>query len=579
VLPSQPVSTPDPSHPTGAPQSHAPSQITLAPTPYVQDEADFHDEAPNDQSSKQAGVVAVLIAVAVALFVGTVAAAVIHASRRQTLSPVTRMVVRRNEGSLAAIQPSGSHSCAVRLHPVHRAHGLQLWTEYLRAIAFDSLYFGNPLLRLQDDDVRKIFTILGISRIELQRDEHPDLFVRLRMMGSKFLSKPAGSGDRRAINDVVEFIGRAMADVLIERAIDVLAYHQVEELQYRVQSGELHRSVATEACYAEVNYDHVAFNSHLYTAVGDAPSRNNSRRGIVPFASNDYDCLYAEIDDLPKSTDVMETATGVYVIRAADAAGDGPLYPMHADGGRKPSYATCPDMEQLLELCQHLTIAGADRNPEPGMVDGYALDEGMYAFGRSANPEALYEEPYSWPNQVQQRSATRNHRISHPEPDYDDLRLTAIPSLPETREPFNFPGVAIDAEGYCTVAAASDMADLHPAVVDLYGTPRYSNGPPAAPSLDHHLYEYDHHLYEYDVGHAMPSAATDRRPTPASYDLFLDPPSRNLEPHRLTHTRYAIANAGPVDSTNSSGVYEEPMQIHRRLSGGVSSAAERHSAS
>eukprot|EP00039_Didymoeca_costata_P018197 m.332535 g.332535 ORF g.332535 m.332535 type:complete len:3185 (-) comp16959_c0_seq1:2670-12224(-) len=97
-----------------------------------------------------------------------------------------------------------------------------LWLDFRRANAFDHLYNGNKLMNMSDFELEDTYAILRLlcpSRTTL---------AVLKDVGNRFCAQEVGKAgsalmDASVIDDSVDFLESAMADVLVERAIDVFA--------------------------------------------------------------------------------------------------------------------------------------------------------------------------------------------------------------------------------------------------------------------------------------------------------------------------------------------------------------------
>ena len=96
---------------------------------------------------------------------------------------------------------------------------------YHRVVSYDGMYHGNTLLALPDASVVRIY-----RHFQLTPPSDGELATH-RSTTQQFLDLPvvvvAQNGASASLNegtlhDAVEFIARAMADVLVERAIDCL---------------------------------------------------------------------------------------------------------------------------------------------------------------------------------------------------------------------------------------------------------------------------------------------------------------------------------------------------------------------
>jgi hypothetical protein len=94
-----------------------------------------------------------------------------------------------------------------------------LWSNFRHATAFDHVYFGNELMMLTDGMLVDIYAIIGL------RCPPVEFFGPLRGAGNRFLDQlpTIEEEDEFILDDAIDFLFRAMPDVLIERAIDMCA--------------------------------------------------------------------------------------------------------------------------------------------------------------------------------------------------------------------------------------------------------------------------------------------------------------------------------------------------------------------
>lgn len=103
--------------------------------------------------------------------------------------------------------------------------GDRLWADFRRCIAFDHLYFGNKLLAVSDAALEDVYAILAVTC------PVRSFFGPLREVGDRFASQRLEKDniDELILDDLVDFIERAMPDVLMERAIDMCAQIETEK--------------------------------------------------------------------------------------------------------------------------------------------------------------------------------------------------------------------------------------------------------------------------------------------------------------------------------------------------------------
>lgn len=96
---------------------------------------------------------------------------------------------------------------------------------YHRVVSYDALYHGNVMLALPDVSVARIY-----RHFELPLPSDQEL-VSCRSTTQQFLDLPVvrdGMLHEGNLHDAVEFLARAMADVLVDRAIDCLVDFEAE---------------------------------------------------------------------------------------------------------------------------------------------------------------------------------------------------------------------------------------------------------------------------------------------------------------------------------------------------------------
>jgi hypothetical protein len=97
--------------------------------------------------------------------------------------------------------------------------GDRLWEDFRRVVSFDHQYFGNDLLALDDKQLQDAYAILAVAC------PTESFFGPLRQVGARFCAQEITDPDKdeAILDDLVDFLAKAMPDVLMERAIDVLA--------------------------------------------------------------------------------------------------------------------------------------------------------------------------------------------------------------------------------------------------------------------------------------------------------------------------------------------------------------------
>eukprot|EP00035_Acanthoeca_spectabilis_P013992 m.264061 g.264061 ORF g.264061 m.264061 type:complete len:1851 (-) comp16021_c0_seq1:2623-8175(-) len=523
---------------------------THAPTPgYIN-----QSEADSSQSSNDSYFeIMIALAMVIILLIFGFATVVIFRWRRKGKSTRVRQVsVSIPPDGICMQTPSISQrSAIVRLDSTKKRRGLEVWADFLRAVAFDFMYFNNPLLQLNDDALTRI-----LIQFRIPCHEHRLLYARLRKLGSAFLQQSIQVDNAKVMNEVVDFLDRAVVDVLFERALDVYCHFECERLRLEADEGspQYAEPVPFEACYAEVDYDQMR------------------RRSYVSMADKES-LMYAQIDEFVAGRNpyMVETDTGIYVTRD-EVNNDQYLYPKQSTFDGSPNYATCPDVEHLFGLYQELPKK-VDITRAVTAVE-YASDAGVYDLAINENVEPLYEEPCTGIERI--TSKTSNHSKpdtlivvprtqSHPDVTYEEvsggfwpLRGPDISSGTQDRLVSNnqtaIPGVVVDRDGYCVLPpnAVTNTVELYTAEITPANEYEYTDNPPKS-TIDSHRYEYD------DERLIVPKPpVTKRRQT--AYDVFLDPPSQNSEQVSHDHS-YEYDSAPNVMSSAYDAFVEHPQQI------------------
>jgi hypothetical protein len=169
--------------------------------------------------------------------------------------------------------------------------GDRLWMDFRRCASFDSTYYGNPVLKLADRALRDVYAVLQIPCPPVA------YFQPLRAVGDQFLSQVVGREghaltDVDVIEDTADFVTAAMADVLVERAIDLCATVANAGVEYN-------DAAIYEAFYAMVDkYD--PKNNHF---LSESPYEEirGLRHDACDRTPNVKDAIYWEVDDVSSS--------------------------------------------------------------------------------------------------------------------------------------------------------------------------------------------------------------------------------------------------------------------------------------
>lgn len=94
-----------------------------------------------------------------------------------------------------------------------------LYDAFRRAVAFDTMYYGNPPLAVDNTALAAVYKVLGA------RPPATVAMAPLRELCQRFLDSEVDTAapSEAALYDVVKFMWAAIADELVERAIDALA--------------------------------------------------------------------------------------------------------------------------------------------------------------------------------------------------------------------------------------------------------------------------------------------------------------------------------------------------------------------
>ena len=99
----------------------------------------------------------------------------------------------------------------------------RLWKDFRRCTSFDKAYFGNPLMKLTDMALEDVYALLAVPC-------PPRTYISsLREVGEQFKQTP---GDADGVSDdVTDFVASSIADVMMERAIDLMAIVSANNMQ------------------------------------------------------------------------------------------------------------------------------------------------------------------------------------------------------------------------------------------------------------------------------------------------------------------------------------------------------------
>eukprot|EP00035_Acanthoeca_spectabilis_P016009 m.324062 g.324062 ORF g.324062 m.324062 type:complete len:1509 (-) comp16458_c0_seq19:1342-5868(-) len=146
-----------------------------------------------------------------------------------------------------------------------------LWQAFRRCVAFDSMYYGNPPLVLDDDAMVDVYHVLQLPP--------PDATTlgKLRTICGRFLGSEfkAAEPNEPLHDDVNDFFWSAIADEMVERAIDALARaHTYDEAtgglrpEYDAAAG----ADLLEQCLSELSEDYVPEANGFLVPVDSNPA-------------------------------------------------------------------------------------------------------------------------------------------------------------------------------------------------------------------------------------------------------------------------------------------------------------------
>lgn len=259
-----------------------------------------------------------------------------------------------NPAFATAAKPKGAMGAVLvgALPPsVLQEKGDRLWTDFRRCVSFDAMYFGNSLMALDDDMLVKVYQLLAVKCPQRK------LFTPLRSVGAKFreqtLPTADPDADDKTANDVVDFIHCALADVLVERAVD-LSTLLMERAKAAGKDGA-DDSEIEEAIYAMVN-ENPANNPFLQD--GEA----GYGKMLNPYAAILDEPDYAD----PEYYQLEDDAEALYAFATGNLGGGG--------GGNDPIYA----------------LGSGANDPIYAMGNNPNAVDPVYALGNVGNSDPVY---------------------------------------------------------------------------------------------------------------------------------------------------------------------------------------------
>jgi len=181
--------------------------------------------------------------------------------------------------------------------------------DFQRCVAFDVLYYGNNPFKKTDTGMDDIYAVLAIPC------PPQTFFGPLREVGEQFISQVVGKEngallDVEVIDDTVDFLGSAMADMLAERIIDLCA-------SLEAVGGEYDDEAIYEVFHAMIGSYDPDENQFLgcselgdYALVPDAAARTLDRKEAIYYELSDnaeadaeYATISGALDDLYDNDD------------------------------------------------------------------------------------------------------------------------------------------------------------------------------------------------------------------------------------------------------------------------------------
>jgi len=185
---------------------------------------------------------------------------------------------------------------------------------YHRVAAYDAIYHGNDLLVLPDPSVVRIY-----RHFQLHSPSDQELLGNRRTTNA-FMDLPVaqnGIVSEANLHDAVEFVARAMADVLADRAIDCL-------VDFAVEAKETSDDAFVAACDSALLKDYV-------------PMKNQFLEAVEGFAFEDLRQLIAGENTGPVYMDASPDALGEATYEMANGNTTMHEY-MTADGKTESAY-------------------------------------------------------------------------------------------------------------------------------------------------------------------------------------------------------------------------------------------------
>eukprot|EP00037_Helgoeca_nana_P015140 m.141781 g.141781 ORF g.141781 m.141781 type:complete len:2442 (+) comp22882_c0_seq1:29-7354(+) len=365
---------------TGQPTTGQPTTATPTSAPVAAIIIGFDAATSEDKSAVTSGVLA---AVVVAIILLLVLVALFVKMRPKTddtdksladdtlSNPMYLTSTSATEFSVGAVSGVAIASIASKaITPAALTQrGDRLWSDFRRCIAFDTLYFGNKLLAVPDAALEDVYAILAMTC------PTRSFFGPLREVGARFASQSIEKQaiDEMILDDLVDFIEKAMPDVLMERAIDMCA---------QIESAKQNSATAEEDFYQFI--DGYVPEQNMYLAPDG--SCMGMRSDAADRELHQVDPLYYEPDEDDEGRSGGYSDIASYALGGSDedpyALGDSNMYDVAALHGEEECLydtATSPDLD-MAEECLYDTASG----------DAAFHMSPTYALGGAGDDEAIY---------------------------------------------------------------------------------------------------------------------------------------------------------------------------------------------
>ena len=275
--------------------------------------------------------------------------------------------------------------------------GDKLWVDFRRTTSFDHQYCGNPPMKLSDKSLEDIYALLDVTC------PPRSFFGPLRGVGARFLEQDVNftATDEMVLDDITDYIYRAMPDVLLERAIDMCT------LLSRPSKTGYGDADAMEMFYAMVD-DYVP-EDNFFLAEGSSGRRLMSEAALRELHQVDPIYFDAEEDHEITQYDAIGGDDDEYAFADGESpdptydigngAVDGPTYDIGAgneltydignDAGNEPTYDIGAGNEPTYDI-------GNDTRNEPtydlGAQGATTAEEDIYGIASASEPSTAAGE-------------------------------------------------------------------------------------------------------------------------------------------------------------------------------------------